>query len=776
MRHYLSILLISALSLQHSIAQYDPHKIEPFIQKYCADCHNAQKQKGDIRLDQIDTFDPKVWQLVYDQLYHQEMPPSEKIQPSKQETDQLMAYILKQTENKETPTSTKTTGYRKLNHREYNYTIKDLLGLNDGDFRPGAYIYSDTVEKGFDTEAESLVMSSDLLLEYMTAAEKSINQALFTENYNKPAPETHQVNLASLSGGDRRFTSSTKDTFITRDGGAKLINKGDEAKIKISGNYRVTIEAEPIDQFKYKNGTVFPPFTSALQLDLGTIAHQSGGVKKTFELENKKTTYTYDLWIDNGYKIFIAFANGAQRPANKLRQAHRANKLPKDTHILFPGIRITDIKVEGPFVNEWPPPSYQTTLGRKQTPNLDDQKTRAQILHRFMARAYRRPPTKNEINGYTARLNKEYNQSKSWHQAFIKTFSAMIVSPEFLYIKTGQDKLNEFELASRISYFFWSSMPDLELFNLAAQGRLSDPKILKLQIDRLFDDPKSKRFIDSFATQWLSLDKLGTMPPDVKGPYKAYYKISNDLKQETIQYFDHVLTENKSVREFIDSDYTFLNKSLADFYKIPFNSRSNPNSLQKTTLPADSIRGGIITQASILTLTANGVETTPIERGHWILDEFMGTPPPPPPEEVPALVPDLRKVTTVREQLLKHREDINCRECHLKMDPPGFALEAFDPIGRFRNKYDNKLKIETDGEFLGTSFQDIKDFKNILNSNDHIIARNLIIKIAEYAKGRKLNLRDLKTVKEIETASAKNDHQFKTMLELILTSELITHH
>ena len=241
-----------------------------------------------------------------------------------------------------------------------------------------------------------------------------------------------------------------------------------------------------------------------------------------------------------------------------------------------------------------------------------------------------------------------------------------------------------------------------------------------------------------------------------------------------MDYFKHVLLENRSINEFLDSDYTFLNSELASFYKIPFNK--NTTALEKVQLPSDSPRGGIITHGSILTLTANGVETSPIERGHWVLDELMGTPPPPPPKEVAAITPDLRGIITIREQLIKHRSDPNCIQCHLKMDPPGFALEAFDPIGRFRTNYSKKTKIDTGGLFLGSRFKDINDFKKVLLDNNHIIARNLVIKLAEYAKGRKLQLTDLKTVDDIIRESSEDDYAFRSMLGRMLKSDLMRKH
>jgi len=703
-------------------------------------------------------------------------PPSDEPQPDKEMLETLMAYILSNASEEKTAQKGQTTGYRKMNQREYNHTVRDLLGLNQGDFNPGKLVYSDTVDKGFDTEAESLVMSSELLLEYLNAAEKSVNQALFTEDYTRPNPRASLLNLKKMSGGDKRFTSYSKDQMITRDGGAQYFSRSYSAEI--SGKYKVSITAEPVDQFKNHNGSKSAT-AKVMKLAVGT--KQLGAkeisdihVKNTHTLNNRSTTYTDTIWLDKGYTVFVKYANGPRKPSVITRSMLRRNQLAAGKKAVIAGIKITEIKIEGPMVEEWPPRSYQTTYSQDKMPDVAATKTRENILYKFLARAYRRVPTAAEFSLYKDRLKQEYAKSNSWHHAMIKTFSAIMVSPDFLYIKTSQGELTDFEVASRLSYFFWSSMPDMELFNLAYKGKLKDPKVYLEQIARMYKDPKSQRFMDSFATQWLSLDKLGSMPPAKKGPYDIYYNLENYFKQETIDYFKYVLLENRSINEFIDSDYTFLNNKLAAFYNVPF--KKNTTALEKVTLPSNSPRGGILTHGSILTLTSNGVETTPIERGHWVLDELMGTPPPPPPKEVAAITPDLRGITTIRQQLIKHRSDPNCIQCHLKMDPPGFALESFDPIGRYRSKYSKKSKIDTTGVFLGTGFKDINDFKKVLLKNNHIIARNLVVKLAEYAKGRKLNLTDLRTVDEVVKASAKNDYAFRSMLGNMLKSDLMMKH
>jgi len=483
--------------------------------------------------------------------------------------------------------------------------------LKRGDFNPGKLVYTDKVKKGFDTEAESLIISSDLLLEYLSAAEKSVNQSLYTEDYTKPEVESFKLPYKSIAGGGRRFTDISREHLVMRDGGAKYFSKEPRARIKKSGKYKVTVIAEPIDQFKYSGGSVFPPYKLPYLLEIGTKSGYESNAKKTYSLENKKAVYSTTMWLDKDYTFYLKFANAAGKPAANIRQALRRKKIPNGKPAL-PGIKISEIKLEGPFVEQWPPETYKTAFSVQEMPKLSDQKQRDKILYKFLARSYRRVPTTAEYQLYKDRLNEEYRHSSNWHKAFVKTFSAILVSPEFLYIKTGQGELNDFELASRLSYFFWSSMPDAELFEVAHSGKLKDPEVFKKQITRMYLDPKSERFMDSFVTQWLSLDKLGTMPPDKGGKFAQFFKVEKDMKRETISYFKHVLLNNRSIEEFIDSDYTFLNDRLAKFYKIPFKGGSQK--MQKVAIPSNSPRGGIITHASVLTLTANGVETTPIAR------------------------------------------------------------------------------------------------------------------------------------------------------------------
>ena len=351
----------------------------------------------------------------------------------------------------------------------------------------------------------------------------------------------------------------------------------------------------------------------------------------------------------------------------------------------------------------------------------------------------------------------------------------MMSSIDFLYIREGNGELDSYELANRLSYFLHSTMPDAELLSLARSGKLKDNAVLSQQITRLLGDERSSQFGNSFADQWLSLDKLGTMPPDGKSQeFRDYYRdnLEPAMLQETRLFFQHVLQNNRPVRDFIDSDYSFINAGLARLYDVPF--WQGKEEFVRVNFAPNSRRGGILTHASVLTLSANGVETSPVERGVWVLADFLGTPPPPPPKEVPAITPDLNGAETVRDLLEKHRSDKACMECHRRMDPLGFALEAYDPIGRFRTSYSKTQNVSTQGNYLGKEFADVTELKQILSSDIRPFARNLIVRIAEYAKGRTLTVADFGIVESILDDTEKGDFRLKDIVVAIATSQLMT--
>ncbi|NNE94249.1 MAG: DUF1592 domain-containing protein, partial [Verrucomicrobiales bacterium] len=647
---------------------------------------------------------------------------------------------------------------------------------------PAARIFQDEVEHGFDTNAEQLIISNELLLEYLDSAEDSLRKALFLDKLEPPVTKTTNFHPGKFQGGSRRYTTYKKQSTVMRGPAAQYPANG-ARRVEFAGNYRVTISAAGVDRDTYGK-LKFPPAQGPIKMAVGSRLDGQGGgnggskLLKVFDLQdNQFGTFEVEMWLDKGAYPWVSFHNGAGKPAASIRQAIRRKRLdPKKNspqNYRGPGVEVSKFSVEGPLNPEWPPATYKAVFRENVMPDFEDAAVRDRVLSRFVSRALRRVATEEDVKDFREYLGQQYKKTGDWHEAFIKTYAAVMASHDFLYLKEEVGELPPFDLVSRLSYFLWSTMPDLELLMLAHSGEILKPDVYAAQVDRLLHDPRSSEFVDSFATQWLSLDMLGMMAPDaMEGEYTIYHKRGYEaaFRNETLRYFRHVLLENRPVGDFLDSDYTFLNSTLAEAYKIPFKGGSQ---FQRVTLPAGSVRGGLLGHGSILSLTSNGVETLPVTRGHWVLDELLGTPPPPPPAEVPALVPDLSGVDTPRAQLARHREDAACFECHKQMDPIGLALENFDVIGRYRTKYNAKTKIDSAGEMYGIPFKNVAELRKILRSREEDFAKSLTAKLAEYAKGRELNRSDLEIVDQVVAEAAKADYRFKTLLRKMLMSKLM---
>ncbi len=751
------------------------------LKNYCTQCHGAEKQKGDVRLDDVTKIDAGLWKKIFDQLASAEMPPDTKPQPDDEERKTLMEHALLEATKAGAITG---PGFRRLNQREYGHTVRDLLGLRKGTFDPSEYIYKDEVTEGFDTQAKALVISNELLLEYLNSAEKSLNQAIFTTDSSQPQAREITVDLRKMQGiGGSRYVIASRNHVLLRSGETGKIYASPQTRTMTApGRYTITVTAAGVDRDRYP--VKFAPEEGPIILGFGVLSDSAeslarvGKIQRTFALkDNVDQTFTFDAWIDKGYFPYFSFENGHGKPITQIRSAIRHGTLPPSAlsePYVGPAVRVSAFKIEGPFFDEWPPESYRATFDSPEIPDLSNAAVRKQTVLRFATRAFRRPVTDEELAPYLRYLDQQHAETKDWNASVIRTFAAMMASLDFLYLREEGGELDAHALASRLSYFLWSTMPDAELFALAQSGRIKDPAVLKAQVARMLADARSDRFADSFTDQWLDLVKLGSMPPDSKNTdYRIYYKarLEPAMREETHRYFRHVLRENCSVRDFIDSDYSFVNSGLADLYHIPF--AGNKDEFVRVTFPPEAHRGGLMGHASVLTLSANGVDTSPVVRGVWVLRNLLGTPPPRPPKEVPALVPDLNGAKTIRELLEKHRNDSACMECHRQIDPPGFALEAYDPIGRFRTAYSKSMRVSTEGEYKGVQFDDVTGLKKTMLTQIRPFARNLIVRLAEYAKGRKLEASDLKSVEELTEQAAKNGFRLNDMVSALATGKLM---
>jgi hypothetical protein len=419
-----------------------------------------------------------------------------------------------------------------------------------------------------------------------------------------------------------------------------------------------------------------------------------------------------------------------------------------------------------------------------------------QLLRQFMAAAYRRPPREEEVQRYLRIIRDQEGMHVQFADAMIAGYTAVLCSPGFIYLEEQPGRLDPYALASRLSYFLWNGPPDPELRRLAANGTLEKPDVLRAQTNRLLDDSRSRDFVNAFLDYWLDLRKVGDNTPDVT-LYPDYYLddlLTESALQETQLFFRFLVQRNLPGRNIIESNFTFLNSRLARLYGLP---PVEGVALRKVALPADSVRGGLLTQASILKETANGTTTSPVLRGVFVLDRILGDPPPPPPPGVPALDPDTRGAVTIRQQLDKHRSIESCAVCHTKIDPPGFALESFDVVGAWRDGYRStdqgepvqglgkngfeftfKLgqPVDASGKLLtGETFQNVIELKRLLLKDERQIARNMVGQFVTYATGASVRFADRAEVERILDAAEGNDYGLRTIIHEIVQSDLFTH-
>jgi len=416
------------------------------------------------------------------------------------------------------------------------------------------------------------------------------------------------------------------------------------------------------------------------------------------------------------------------------------------------------------------------------------------LIRAFLAQAYRRPVEEAHAKRFLELFQQQLELGHGFTQSLLSTYTAILCSPGYLFVEEAPGRLDDYALATRLSLFLWNSPPDAELRSLAAQHQLSNPGVLRAQTDRLLNDAKSRRFIDAFTDYWLDLRKIDDSSPSTT--LYNDYELDDPLKlaavEETRLFVQELFNRNLPARTIVDSDFTFLNERLAQHYGIP---GVTGVAMRKVTLPKDSVRGGLMTQASVLKVTANGTTTSPVVRGVWIMERILGYHTAP-PGGVPALEPDIRGAVTIRQQLDKHRADPTCASCHRKIDPPGFALESFDVMGGLRDRYrafaeDTKpepgiglsgqpfafhygLPVDSAGTLTdGRSFKDIREFKRLLLDHEELtVARNVVGQLTTYATGAPVGFSDREQVEEILNQTRTSGYGIRDIVHGIVESDL----
>ncbi len=479
--------------------------------------------------------------------------------------------------------------------------------------------------------------------------------------------------------------------------------------------------------------------------------------------------------------------------------APRANHFAPDQNVdnwMGEGIALKSLTIEGPLFDVWPPESTRQLLTGVEFEDTGEIRLTKEpyehvvdIVARFAPLAFRRPLVEDELEAYASLAKPLLDDGQPFIEAIRAPLRAVLSAPPFLFHAGEPGDLDDFALATRLSYFLWRSMPDPDLFDLARAGRLNDPAVLTAQVDRMLDDPRNERFVSDYAGQALRLYEMRQTSPD-SGLYPEYDdRLGQAMRQETELFPTELIAEDLSVDHLIDADFTFVNRRLAEHYGL---EGVVGQQMRKVELPADSPRGGILTQASIHKITANGTTTSPVPRGNFVLANLLGTPAPPPSADVGSLEPDTRGTTTIREQLTAHRANPVCASCHPSIDPPGFALESFDPIGGFRSNYrasggsqqfgdftvplpfKEGLPVDTTGVTpLGDRFDGIMEYKQLLLDHElQKVARHLASQLLVFSTGAEITFADRATVEQIVTGLRDRGYPIRSMIHEVVGSDL----
>lgn len=790
--------------------------VQPLLAKYCVDCHGAKKQKGDRRFDKLtgkiaDDNSLVDLQDILDQLNLSEMPPEDAPQPTVAERRAAIRWLTSQIDDyHQTRRPTHNTSVlRRLNSREYRNTVRDLLHLNMTMFDPTTTFPRDQTTEHLDTVGDTLVTSGALLQQYLNAAEEAVQKAVFP--IEKPEvqkwvfrdgfhqqPEIDQVHRKS--NGFKHMTLYDVVGADKPEGAYGPIHAFADG-VPHDGYYEIKLKAEALNRqhdypIEFLGTDPDEPFRLGIiagNKDAGTL-HLTQPIEPLLaevELADEQRWFTVRVWLDAGFTPRFTFRNGlmdvrslwgklarefGDRFPKRKTKGIVDNRINGITHGNVPQIRIHEIEIEGPFYDEWPTAGQRAVLGDDfeklaQANSLSDAQWRDQLAS-FATSAYRRPVNSDEFDRAWRIVESRRAAGRSPIDAFADGVTAILCSPAFLYLEAAdeKDRLSSHGLATRLSYFLWSSTPDQELRNLAESGKLRQPEVLIAQVDRMLNDDRADAFVEGFLNSWLTLRDLGATPPD-RTAFRSFYHYDLDsaMRQETRLFVRELLDKNLSIDNFLDSDFTFLNKRLAEHYGIdvPFRGAA----FQKVSL-TDRRRGGLLGQASVLTVTANGIDTSPVVRGVWLLENILGTPPSPPPPDVEPIDPDVRGATTIRDQLEKHRSIASCNDCHRKIDPPGFALENFNPIGGWRTSYGRGKPIDSSGQLsTGQKFKDVADFKKLLLDRKDQFARALTTKLLAYSLGRHVGLSDRPYVDQIVTSLSERGSGFRDLIKLVVTSE-----
>ncbi|MHA3771296.1 DUF1592 domain-containing protein [Verrucomicrobiota bacterium sgz303538] len=775
-------------------SQADSGKVlQTFLDQHCIRCHGEKKQKGELRLDTL-TRDFTIgasamrWGDVMYRISTGEMPPEEEPQPKTDESAHIVEWLAGKLKEGETARLAKRerVSFHKLTREEYANTVFDLLGVHYDATDPNS-LPEDPNWQGFERIGSVLSLSPAHVEKYFAAAENILTEAFPAEQSKTLAQHWDALDLR---GGPNRNELKEQglldkvrvdvwpgSTFAGQPGSVRTLSipaSGDyKVRVKLSGlkphNGRaphVAFYAVNLDRMLFEQDVVAPedqPVTLEFRTHLSAGNHQ---LRMTNEAPGPSNLPRAGR---NGSRPFFSIKHGREPWQWKLTD--------EEGRPILPFLIVDWVEIEGPIRDG------AVIAQQYAAPEKDDVANAGAILKRFADRAFRRPIKDAELQRYVKLVDSEVANGESLPAAMKTGLLAILCAKDFLYLVEGSleestMRINDWELASRLSYFLWSTMPDDALFEAAANGTLHQPEVLRAQVKRMLSDPKAERFTEAFPRQWLQLRRVGMFPPDKKlyPTYDAY--LEKSMVGETTTFFREVLERNLSLREFLDSDWTMVNARLAEHYGMPAVTEDR---FQRISLRPEDHRGGLLTQAAVLSLTSDGQRHRPVHRGKWVLESIIGKPPPPPPANVKPIepTPATQPKATLRMKLAAHLSDPNCAACHRRIDPLGLAFDNYDAIGRWRTEEvvsdgnGGNPKVDASGELSdGRKFADVVEFKKLLCTDIDKLNAAFIEKLATFALRRAMSFDDRAALQAIAHESKAADYRLASLVEALVLSDL----
>lgn len=755
-------------------------RLQGFLKAHCADCHGSEKPEADFDVGKLaeSLAEPaalmaksRQWEALLLLVRRGDMPPAEATPPSpearREFIDGLTAVLTPLSRARQQAEG--RTPLRRLNRVEYQNTVRDLLDM------PALEVTDLLPEDGkgneFDNVAAELGMSSVHLIKYQEAAAAVFEAAV---------PRYPQRRVHVLRSNSSRGAEGAGLTVV-RSGG---LGFDLATEIGDPGLYRFRVRGFAVNSGGSPVGVGF------------TRSQVSGNGERIIAIRN----FPADAPAEIEFSAPLTPSLGRlQANVWPIRQRVRGNS--------GPGLAIERLELEGPL-GPWPPSSYERLFtgvplekvgveqGAKNAPDrpvLAPVSAAAEadadrLLRAFLPRAFRRPVGDEVIATYLADVRRRLADGESFRDAMAVAYQTALCSPQFLYFREKPGRLDAYALASRLSYFFWRSMPDDALLAAAAAGRLDDPQGLKEQVERLLQDPKGGRFSEDFVSKWLELENVDRVTfknrfegGGASGGARGEDSLWHSACQESIGVFREMLRDNRSVLEFIAADWTHLNEELALLYGLKADTTEDApavegQEMRRVTLPPGSHRGGLLTQASVLQVTAHGITTSPVVRGKWLCGKILGVELPPPPKQIPPLVAvDPAKPTTIRQRLSQHSTSASCSACHRDLDPPGFALESFDTLGVWRTNYGGPGNpvVQTDGKLAdGRPFADIDEYKARLLETPEDVVRNVVSKMLVFATGAVVQFADRPEIDRIAAGLAAEKHGLRSLIHAVVQSRM----